>query len=122
VPKLSGNTSTGQHINRERARLTELQYTVDTLHQQELHQKPNANPPPPNYPILPPPLPFNHIPHNQPPSPPHNQYFPSPPQLNTLDDPRKFILSDEAAIALVGGDEATLAKSLIISLEDTAAN
>jgi hypothetical protein len=28
----------------------------------------------------------------------------------------------EATIALLGGDEATLAKSLIISLEDAAAN
>jgi hypothetical protein len=27
-----------QHINRERARLTELQYTIDTLRQQEQRQ------------------------------------------------------------------------------------
>jgi hypothetical protein len=42
-----------QHINRERARLTELQYTVDILHQQEqrqkapldhIHYQPNATP------------------------------------------------------------------------------
>jgi hypothetical protein len=31
-------------------------------------------------------------------------------------------MSYEATIALLGGDEATLAKSLIISLEDAAAN
>jgi hypothetical protein len=31
-------------------------------------------------------------------------------------------MSYEAAITLAGGDEATLAKSLIISLEDAAAN
>jgi hypothetical protein len=38
----------------------------------------------------------------------------TPPPANSL--------SYEAAIASVGGDKATLAKSLIISLEDAAAN
>jgi hypothetical protein len=37
-------------------------------------------------------------------------------------DPRKFLMSYEAAIALAWGDEATLTKSLIISLEDAATN
>jgi hypothetical protein len=31
-----------QHINRERTRLTELQYTVNTLRHQEQHQQPNS--------------------------------------------------------------------------------
>jgi hypothetical protein len=65
-----------QHINRERARLTELQYTVDILRQQEQRQDPlldqrqkhfNTNPPPPNYHIPPPPPPNYHILHHQPP-------------------------------------------------------
>jgi hypothetical protein len=37
-------------------------------------------------------------------------------------NPRKFLMSYKAAIASGGGDEATLVKSLIISLEDAAAN
>jgi hypothetical protein len=45
-----------------------------------------------------------------------------PPKYDGNTDPRKFLLCYEAAISLVGGDEATLAKSLIISLEDAAAN
>jgi hypothetical protein len=48
-----------QHINREHASLTELQYTINTLRNQEQRQQPNAIPPPPNYPIPPPPL-LNH--------------------------------------------------------------
>jgi hypothetical protein len=71
-----------QHINRERARLTELQYTVDTLRHQEQCQQPNANLPPPNYPIPPPPPPNHYIPHHQPPSPPHNQYITPPLQFD----------------------------------------
>jgi hypothetical protein len=144
------------HINSERARLTELQYTIDVLRQQEQHQQPNANPPSPNYPIPPLPPPFNDILHNRLPSLPHNQYFPPPspppPHLGTTDpkstlahhlrltpwpphyqatpppkyhgnvDPRKFLMSYEVATASAGGDEATLAKFLIISLKDTMAN
>jgi hypothetical protein len=37
-------------------------------------------------------------------------------------DPHKFLMCYEAAIASAGEDEATLTKSLIISLEDTKAN
>jgi hypothetical protein len=37
-------------------------------------------------------------------------------------DPYKFLMCYEAVIASAGGDEATLTKSLIISLENTAAN
>jgi hypothetical protein len=36
--------------------------------------------------------------------------------------PCKFLMCYEVPIALTGGDEATLAKSLIISLEDAAVN
>jgi hypothetical protein len=141
-----------QHINREHARLAELQYTVDTLRHQEQRQQPNANSPPPNYPIPPPPPPNHYIPHHQPPSPPHNQYIPLPPQFGTTDPknplvihlqlapwllhyqstpppkyhrnagPYKFLISYGAAIASAGGDEATLAKSQIISLEDAITN
>jgi hypothetical protein len=52
-----------QHINRERAMLTKLQYTIDILHQEEQREQPNTNPPLPNYHIPPPPPHFN-IPHN----------------------------------------------------------
>jgi hypothetical protein len=85
----------------------------------------DANPPPP------PPL-NNHILHNLPPSQPHNPYIPPLPQLGTINpksplanhlqlapwppdyraatppkyhrntDPRKFLMSYEAAIALAG--------------------
>jgi hypothetical protein len=155
-----------QHINREGARLAELQYIMDILRQQERCQQPNANPPLPNHPIPPSPPPFNDIRHNQPPSPPHkkilqppplppNHFFhhpPPPPQISTADpksslaehlhlapwpmhyravpppkyhgntDPRKFVMCYESAIASVRGDEATLVKSLIISLEDATDN
>jgi hypothetical protein len=76
-----------QRINRERAWLAELQYTVDALCHQEQRQQPNANPPPPNYPIPPPPPPNHYIPHHQPPSPPHNQYIPPSPHFG-ITDPR----------------------------------
>jgi hypothetical protein len=45
-----------------------------------------------------------------------------PPKYHSNIDPRKFLICYEAAIASAGGDEATLAKSPIISLEDAAAN
>jgi hypothetical protein len=45
-----------------------------------------------------------------------------PPKYHGNTDPHKFLMSYKAAIASAGGDEATLAKSLIISLEDAAAN
>jgi hypothetical protein len=94
-----------QHINRERVRLIELQYTIDILRQQERMQEPsrgqrqhqlNANPPPPppphNY-IPPPPLPFDNIPRHQPPSLLHNQFFQPPPlQLGTT-DPKSSLAS-----------------------------
>jgi hypothetical protein len=44
------------------------------------------------------------------------------PKYNDNADPHKFLMFYEAAIASAGGDEATHAKSLIISLEDEAAN
>jgi hypothetical protein len=99
----------------------------------------NYNIPPSNY----------HIPYHQ---PPHNQYIPPPPQFGTIyhksplashlqlapwlphyqatpppkyrgnADPHKFLMSYETTIASTRGDEATLAKSLIISLEDAIVN
>jgi hypothetical protein len=44
------------------------------------------------------------------------------PKYHGNTDPRKFLMCYEAVIASAGGDEATLAKSLIISLEDASAN
>jgi hypothetical protein len=41
-----------------------------------------------------------------------------PPKYHGNTDSHKFLMCYKAAIASVGGDEATLAKSLIISLED----
>jgi hypothetical protein len=69
-----------QHINREHARLAELQYAVDILCQQEQRQDPlldqrqqhfNTNPPPPNYHIPPPPPPNHYIPITN-----HHHYIP----------------------------------------------
>jgi hypothetical protein len=42
----------------------------------------------------------------------------TPPKYHRNADLHKFFMSYKAAIASTGGDEATLAKSLIISLED----
>jgi hypothetical protein len=53
--------------------------------------------------------------------PPHYQVAP-PPKYHGNMDPHKFLMPYKAAIALVGGDDTTLAKSLIISLEDAVAN
>jgi hypothetical protein len=143
-----------QNINKERARLAEMQYNLDILRHQgreaPLHnQIPNQSPPPP------PSSPHNQIPHQPyPPPPPQNhllqQSFPQ--QMGTIDpksplvehlqlapwplhyravpspkyhdnkDPHKFLMCYEAAIASAGGNEATLAKSLIISLKDAAVN
>jgi hypothetical protein len=44
------------------------------------------------------------------------------PKYHGNTDPHKFLMCYEAAITLVGGDEATLARSLIICLEDAIAN
>jgi hypothetical protein len=45
-----------------------------------------------------------------------------PPKYHGNTNPRKILMCYEAAIALAGGNEATLMKSLIISLEDLIAN
>jgi hypothetical protein len=49
-------------------------------------------------------------------------YRATPPKYHRNADPHKFLMSYEAAIAFAGGDEATLTKSLIISLEDATVN
>jgi hypothetical protein len=46
----------------------------------------------------------------------------TPPKYHGNTDPYKFLMCYEADIASRGGDEATLAKPLIISLEDAVAN
>jgi hypothetical protein len=51
----------------------------------------------------------------------HYRATPSP-KYHVNTDPHKFLKCYEAAIASTGGDEATLAKPLIISLEDAATN
>jgi hypothetical protein len=49
-------------------------------------------------------------------------YRPGPPPKNSgHSDPRQFLLSYEAAILSVGGDDSVLAKSYIIAAEDSAA-
>jgi hypothetical protein len=45
-----------------------------------------------------------------------------PPKYYGESDPRNFLMSYEAAIALFSGDETILAKSFIISLENATAN
>jgi hypothetical protein len=55
------------------------------------------------------------------PWPSHYQAPPLPKYHRNI-DPYKFLMCYKAAIASAGGDKATLIKSLIISLEDTAAN
>jgi hypothetical protein len=45
-----------------------------------------------------------------------------PPMYHNNTDPHKFLMCYEAFIASIGGDEATLTKSLIISLDDVATN
>jgi hypothetical protein len=141
-----------QNINRERARLAELQYTLDVLRHQEqrqeapLDQIPHQPPPPPphnqNLHQPPPPPPHNHFFHQQPPPPQIGTTYPKsplamhlqlapwplhyravpPPKYHGNTDPHKFLMCYEAATVSAGGDEATLAKSLIISLEDATVN
>jgi hypothetical protein len=45
-----------------------------------------------------------------------------PPKYHGNTGPRKFLMCYKAAIASARGDEATLIKSLIISLEDATTN
>jgi hypothetical protein len=115
------------------------------LHNQILNQPPPPPPSPPHnhipHHLHQPPPPQNHL--FQPPLPPqmgtidpksslveHLQLAPwplhyravTPPKYHGNIDPRQFLMCYEAAIASAGGDEATLAKSLIISLEDEPAN
>jgi hypothetical protein len=55
------------------------------------------------------------------PRPSHYRATPSP-KYNGNMDTNKFHMCYEATIGSAGGDKATLAKSLIISLEDAATN
>jgi hypothetical protein len=55
------------------------------------------------------------------PWPPQYKVAP-PPKYFGDSDPSKFLMCYEAAIALSAGDEITLAKSFIISLEGAIAN
>jgi hypothetical protein len=55
------------------------------------------------------------------PWPLHYRVMP-PPMYHNNTDPCKFLMCYKAGTTLDGGDEATFAKSLIISLEDAAAN
>jgi hypothetical protein len=45
-----------------------------------------------------------------------------PPKYYRESDPHKFLMCYEASIASVGGDDTTLTKSFIISLENAAGN
>jgi hypothetical protein len=87
-------------------------------------------PPPPPYEIHQHPLPQYGTTDPKSPLADHLQLTPWPPQYIGAPppkyhgnvDPRKFLICYEAAIASAGGDEATIAKSLIISLKDAAVN
>jgi hypothetical protein len=139
-----------QNINREQARLIETQYNLEILRQQAceapLHNQINNQPPPPSppdnhilhqpnqppqtHPLQPPLLPQMCT--TDPKSPlvehlqltlwPLHYRAATPPKYHSNTEPHKFPMCYEAAIASTGGDEATLTKSLIISLEDAAAN
>jgi hypothetical protein len=99
------------------------------LHNQIPHQP--YQPPPPQNHLFQPPLPpymgiidpksplAKHL--HLTPWPLHYRAVP-PPKYRGNTDPRKFHMCYEATIASAGGDETTLKKSLIISLEDAAAN
>jgi hypothetical protein len=127
-----------QQEQRQEASLDHMQHQPNAnhpppplLHNQVLHRLPP--PPPPHnhfFQPLPPPLPqigttypksslAIHL--QLAPWPSHYRGTP-PPKYHGNSDPRKFLISYETTIALAEGDEATLAKSLIISLEDAAAN
>jgi hypothetical protein len=96
----------------------------------------HANPPPPlppyNQILHQPPLPLSHLGTIVPKSPlanhlqraPWTSHYRStpPPKYHDNTDPHKFLMCYEATIASADGDEAILAKSLIISLEDVVAN
>jgi hypothetical protein len=83
-----------QHINRECARLTELQYTIDILLQQEqrqealldhIHYQPTTNPSPP---------PPNQIPHQPP---------PPLPQLHVHQQQIEAFLTYSTILTITGG-------------------
>jgi hypothetical protein len=98
-------------------------------HNQIAHQP--YQPPPPQNHLFQPPLPpqmgtidpksllVKHL--QLSPWPLHYRAVP-PPKYHDNTDPCKFLMCYKAAIASVGGDKATLTKSLIISLEDASTN
>jgi hypothetical protein len=133
-----------QNISRDRVRLTEMQYNLKKPLPARIPNQPPPTSPPHNHilhhPNPPPPPQTRSL---QPTLPPqmgttypksplaeHLQLAPwplqyravTPAKYNSNTDPRTFLMCYEAAIASVGGDEATLAKSLINSLVDAAAN
>jgi hypothetical protein len=92
----------------------------------------HLQPPPPHNQYFQPPPPLQQFGTTDPKSPLANhlhlapwplQYRATPPpKYHGNTDPHKFLMCYEAAIASAGGDEATLTKSFVISLEDAAAN
>jgi hypothetical protein len=141
-----------QNISREQARLAKMQYNHKILRRQgreaPLHNQipnqppspspphnhilhhPNQPPPPQTHPLQPLLSPHMGTIDHKSPLAEHLQLAPlslhyravTLPKYHGNTDPRKFLMCYEAAIASAGGDEATLIKSLIISLEDAAAN
>jgi hypothetical protein len=77
-------------------------------------------PPSPQIGIIDPKIPL--VEHLQPAPWPLHYRAVSSPKYHGNTDPLKFLMCYKAAITSVRGDEATLAKSLIISLENAAAN
>jgi hypothetical protein len=126
-----------QQEQRQEPPLNQMQHQPNTNHPPpplphnhiSHHQSPS---PPHNQFFQPPPPPLPQFDTTDPKSPlanhlqlaPWPSYYRAtpPPIYHGNTDPRKFLMYYEAAIASPRGDEATLAKSLIISLEDAAAN
>jgi hypothetical protein len=98
-------------------------------HNHILHH-PNQPPPPQTHPLQPPLPPQMGTIYPKNPLAEHLQLAPwplhyrlvTPPKYHSNTDSRKFLMCYEAAIASTGGNDATLTKSLIISLEYAAAN
>jgi hypothetical protein len=100
-------------------------------HNQVPHQPPPSPPPPPHNHFFqqPPPLQVGTIDPKSPlaeylqltPWPLHYREVP-PSKYHSNTNPRKFLMCYETAIASAGGDDTTLTKSLIISLENVVVN
>jgi hypothetical protein len=127
-----------QQIEQERATQAELQRAIESICQQE--HEPSMQEPPP-YQHQPQQPPYQRVPHqlwrqtqgsvdSKCPLADNLQLTPWPPQYTIVpppkyyeeSDPRKFLMSYEAMIALSRGDDTSLTKSFTISLENATTN